>query len=521
MLKKKKNSRTIPFICIGAAVYILLLLLLVRVESASPDSGINSISAGLWYTITTLTTVGYGDLYPVTAAGKAIGVIFQLMSLGVLVALLSVVLSFLKGSLMPRSKLFFSRSKDWYIFAERNQFTESLAEGLEKEQPEAMLIFSERDGASDEGPGFGIRMHPTEIFRRKKDHENVSLFFMSRDILKNELKARYFEKTGARVCCLSGHEPECLPAGFHVFNPYRSCARLYWNRYPVNSARENVVIIGDGRYAYALLEQALMINVCDPFQHSCYRMFGDYDEFRRLHPYMDTLFAIGRKDPCRDSLIFSSEPWDSDFSVLQKADRIIVCSDEEEENISVLTSLYRYCPVQGRVFAKLSMPFDNTEVFGSYSEIFSPEYVLREELNRNAVRLHEIYRSSSSGNVPEWNDLGSFTRRSNLASADHIASKIRILLGPEVGNSVAPEICRKAYEVFKSLDSEGRERCRRIEHERWMRFHVMNNWQYAEKRDNALRLHPLIRPYDELSPEDQAKDDYGWMLLEELGEETE
>ena len=48
---------------------------------------------------------------------------------------------------------------------------------------------------------------------------------------------------------------------------------------------------------------------------------------------------------------------------------------------------------------------------------------------------------------------------------------------------------------------------------RWMRFHMLNNWQYAPVRNNARRLHPLLVPFDALDEADQIKDDYAWELL--------
>jgi len=63
---------------------ILILLLLVNFESNYPDSSIKSFSDALWYSIVTLTTVGYGDYYPISFWGKIIGYFYVLASLGIL-----------------------------------------------------------------------------------------------------------------------------------------------------------------------------------------------------------------------------------------------------------------------------------------------------------------------------------------------------------------------------------------------------------------------------------------------------
>ena len=56
-----------------------MLCLLVWAESARPDALIDSLPKALWYSIVTMTTVGYGDLYPLTAAGRGIGALFLLV----------------------------------------------------------------------------------------------------------------------------------------------------------------------------------------------------------------------------------------------------------------------------------------------------------------------------------------------------------------------------------------------------------------------------------------------------------
>ncbi len=58
-------------------------------EVGTKDSSIQTFYDALWYGIVTLTTVGYGDMYPISTIGKIIGSLFVLASLGVLGYLIS------------------------------------------------------------------------------------------------------------------------------------------------------------------------------------------------------------------------------------------------------------------------------------------------------------------------------------------------------------------------------------------------------------------------------------------------
>jgi voltage-gated potassium channel len=68
---------------------LLIVLLLefgsmavLRVEVHAQGANITTAGDALWYTYVTITTVGYGDQYPVTAAGRIIGVIIMTAGVG-------------------------------------------------------------------------------------------------------------------------------------------------------------------------------------------------------------------------------------------------------------------------------------------------------------------------------------------------------------------------------------------------------------------------------------------------------
>jgi len=70
-------------------IYSLLLILLVYSEKNADGATIIHFTDAFWYLLVTLSTIGYGDYYPITFFGKIIGIIFILTSLGVMGYLIS------------------------------------------------------------------------------------------------------------------------------------------------------------------------------------------------------------------------------------------------------------------------------------------------------------------------------------------------------------------------------------------------------------------------------------------------
>ena len=77
----------------GSALLVLLLmgilvlqfgsLLMLYIEQYAPGANIVTASDALWYTIVTISTVGYGDRYPVTDAGRAWGSVIIIIGVGI------------------------------------------------------------------------------------------------------------------------------------------------------------------------------------------------------------------------------------------------------------------------------------------------------------------------------------------------------------------------------------------------------------------------------------------------------
>ena len=76
------------------AVYIGLVILLYFSEYSDDGATIRTFGDAIWYSLVTLTTVGYGDLTPVTPLGHAVGVVFLLLSAGMIMTLF--------GAALPR-----------------------------------------------------------------------------------------------------------------------------------------------------------------------------------------------------------------------------------------------------------------------------------------------------------------------------------------------------------------------------------------------------------------------------------
>jgi voltage-gated potassium channel len=88
------------FITILSAGLVLTVasVLVLTFESADPDANIKTGGDALWWGIVTITTVGYGDRYPVTMLGRATATAVMFAGVGIIGALASILASLLVSS---------------------------------------------------------------------------------------------------------------------------------------------------------------------------------------------------------------------------------------------------------------------------------------------------------------------------------------------------------------------------------------------------------------------------------------
>ena len=77
VFRRKAEELVLTFALVGFLLLIASLLLYYVEHDAQPET-FASVPAAMWWGIVTLTTVGYGDVYPITVAGRLLGGLFAL-----------------------------------------------------------------------------------------------------------------------------------------------------------------------------------------------------------------------------------------------------------------------------------------------------------------------------------------------------------------------------------------------------------------------------------------------------------
>ena len=70
-------DKIIYLLIVYAVIVFFGSVMIFSIESGHPDSEINSMLDAVWWTVSTVTTVGYGDIELVTDFGKIMAIIYM------------------------------------------------------------------------------------------------------------------------------------------------------------------------------------------------------------------------------------------------------------------------------------------------------------------------------------------------------------------------------------------------------------------------------------------------------------
>ncbi|MBD5476479.1 MAG: hypothetical protein HDR17_10965 [Lachnospiraceae bacterium] len=525
-MKVRKNIY-LYLVVIIALIYIILLTILYCSESANSDATIRTLGDAFWYSLVTLTTVGYGDLIPVTPLGHAVGMVFLLLSAGIMVTLLGAVVSFITSEGLPFLMLGLQRHKNWYYFADCEVESNTLAANIYKEDSNALIIYGEKRSSQRELPDYPciyVSASPDRIVAKKENTgTKCKVFLMKENDIGVNSRAVNLHKLPVEVYARTSNGQDKLSGNINFFHSDECCARQYWRSKPLCGHENTIVLIGFGNYGQSILERAILTNIISIEQHVAYHIFGNAGEFLAIHYRLGELFSLNEVSLTRDSLIFHDEAWVENRSLLEQADRIIICEDDEQAGWSIFWSLNKYYRVPGRIDLRSSRKAPGISYFGANEDIYTPRQIIRTDLNKAAVMINELFRRSVSYPTLSWNELDDFHRQSKIAAADHLLMKTRVLLNDETITELTASAVKKAYDTYRKTGylETAREKYRKLDHIRWLRFYIFYNWSYGPDRDDEAKQHPMLCPYEELTPEQRKERDAAWELMGNISVELE
>lgn len=92
-LRKKRTCALYALAILSLSLMLFGSIGELQFETA-PTSNIRTAEDAIWWSVTTITTVGYGDRYPVTTEGRAVAAILEVFGVGIFSALAGIIMSF-------------------------------------------------------------------------------------------------------------------------------------------------------------------------------------------------------------------------------------------------------------------------------------------------------------------------------------------------------------------------------------------------------------------------------------------
>lgn len=81
---KRKKNQLLSSIFVVVVLMVVASIIMYNIESAAQPNVFKNAFSALWWAVATFTTVGYGDIYPITAAGKLLSAIIAFLGIALI-----------------------------------------------------------------------------------------------------------------------------------------------------------------------------------------------------------------------------------------------------------------------------------------------------------------------------------------------------------------------------------------------------------------------------------------------------